>query len=122
MDALDTQADLLTHRLNWVVLGDADTETAETVRMVIDYVNEVVDEQRPEAERFSHVGGGVELSVPLSNKEGVDQMVMRQTNARMHRTLDAFFESHSSLFPTQPAPLGKLTAYCRWKTGARNNS
>ena len=118
---LDTMADLRTHRLSWVVDQDAETETGGTARIVLDGVVESGNEGRTEADGFFYEVGEVELSVPWSDTKGVDQKDKLDTIARMHRTLDTFFMSHSKLFPVVPAgvPLGKLTAYGMWKVNVR---
>ena len=57
--------------------------------------------------------GEVELTMVVERGRG-DAAKLAAT-AVMQTELEAFTERHSMLFPTRPAPVGKLTAYFAWK-------
>ncbi|EME46020.1 hypothetical protein DOTSEDRAFT_22137 [Dothistroma septosporum NZE10] len=72
----------------------------------------------PEEESaFHHMVGEVELTLDLElGEDGTKNVMAKRAAAELMKTeLDMFMKRNSSLFPTRPAPVGKLTAYFAWK-------
>ena len=62
---------------------------------------------------YSHVIGEVEFSEPIrgNGKDQQDDKLRTIAETQMNASLEAFMKRYSSLFPTQPKPVGKLSAY-----------
>ncbi|RYP87641.1 hypothetical protein DL769_000464 [Monosporascus sp. CRB-8-3] len=90
--------------------------------IVMDVVTEAEAEAcegaRSDESAFSHTIGEVELfqTVVTEGKSNVEHEAHRKDIAtRRMIELEAFMQAHTDLFATRPTPIGKLTAYYRWK-------
>ncbi|KAK4626658.1 hypothetical protein CLAFUW4_04726 [Fulvia fulva] len=72
---------------------------------------------------FQHVVGEVELTrdLDLGQDEERNAVAKQAATAIMKTELDSFMERHSSLFPTQPVPVGKLSAYFAWRKQTKDH-
>lgn len=88
--------------------------------IVVDEVTEaVISENRPGEFSFSHTVGEVELFQEFVT-EGMDsaehEARRKKIGTQRMEELNRFMLSNPDLFTTIPKPIGKLSAYDRWKT------
>lgn len=124
LEDLQVVEDLQTCRSVWEVTQLPDgTAPSAKMTIVIDAVTEAEtgedarsdDESAP---AFAHTIGEVELfqTVVTEKEDEVEHEARRkEISTQMMGQLEAFMLAHTDLFPTSPPPLGKLTAYDRWK-------
>ncbi|KAK5129839.1 hypothetical protein LTR08_002776 [Meristemomyces frigidus] len=119
---LNAIADLRTDRRTWSVRDAESSVTPQAVEVMLDRVTEAGD-KTPHAEDFCHDIGEVELSADMEGgtEHENDRERKQQIIDRMHCTLSDFMLRHNSLFPVEPTPIGKLSAYFMWKESARKS-
>ncbi|KAK5122576.1 hypothetical protein LTR85_003839 [Meristemomyces frigidus] len=116
-DLLPT-ADLNTFRRTWDVRDhESLTWPACTyeMRVVLDIVSEKAESVRQTGVFWHQIG---EVEVTADVEKGVSK-IYKQTNLEsMRRVQREFMLRHGKLFPEEPAPAGKLSAYFKWKETA----
>lgn len=113
---LEPTAVLTTQRSTWEVREAGDPESG-TINVVLNSVTGCLPDGS-NSDTFRHDVGEVELTMDNAGGEGGDYEERKQQAVDgMRRALDLFMRRHSKLFPSEPAPVGKLSAYFRWKRG-----
>jgi hypothetical protein len=103
-----------TERETWEVNSSESNNT--DFKIVLDKVRSVPLSRIEEFLPFEHVVGEVEATktVQLSDDVEANETFKQEELARMDLLLKDFMVEQD-LFPTQPAPVGKLSAYFEWK-------
>lgn len=103
-----------TERETWEVDNSASRDT--DFKIVLDKVRSVPLSKIEKLLPFEHVVGEVEATktVQLSDDVEANETFKLEELARMDLLLKDFM-MEQDLFPTQPAPVGKLSAYFEWQ-------
>ncbi|KAI0473502.1 hypothetical protein GGR56DRAFT_534769 [Xylariaceae sp. FL0804] len=138
LEDLSVVADLLTRRSEWTVLVEEEEfanggrpPAAGKKKMTI--VLDDVTEADPAAARrdetrgrpaFAHTIGEVEMSghvcgIGEDDDDAGHEAYRKTVAAEWTAELETFMRAYPELFPTDPEPVGKLSAYYRWKAGKR---
>ncbi|KAF2168401.1 hypothetical protein M409DRAFT_53090 [Zasmidium cellare ATCC 36951] len=113
-----------TSRKSWVASECSPQDGDRLPRQVLVVIDEAMETMWPikmnpgeEAKNFKHSVGEVELtrSIELTGDDEADQDLKMRMTGQMSEELKAWMERHEELFPTDPAPQGKLTAFYAWK-------
>ena len=127
MYKLERVVDLDTMRQNWVAVEQEEVQSDEKMSLLSTMeVKVVVDTSTAGASihslpgfylPFRHVVGELELTkiMELSGTDETDAQTKKTETRKMSRHLEEFMKRHEVLFPANPAPVGKLTAYFAWR-------
>ncbi|KAK4542855.1 hypothetical protein LTR36_006044 [Oleoguttula mirabilis] len=116
---LATIADLRTHRRTWEVCDAESSQYVQAIRVMLDTVSEAAVEGT-HIGVFRHDVGEVEVTTEV--EEGTDKTSKQITVDSLRCVLHEFMGRHGRLFPEEPKPVGKLSAYFQWVESTRASS
>lgn len=120
-EELATSAELETYRKTYIVTKPFEYQRFDKsqyeIRIVIDEVSAPAEAHK--ADKFYHQVGEVELTKDVVGGETDDEhKAIREEEVKsMKAHMDEFLFWNSGVFPTEPAPKGKLQAFREWKEG-----